>query len=476
MVAGRGLPVLAPPDPRAMRGAMSEGGDPRPLFGRGGLPLRLCEGGEGSEEVGSRGGRGGRAATPPRRGSRGKIKIVKQEKNHGGEGRGIRPGMAGRGRGSPALPGAGGGGPGRDGGSAGAERRLPTAPAWRSGGVCAERAKRGRRTARGERIPGKGEERKGNRKRGNSEGTGRLGLGGGASRFLASLPVPCPSPWVSVRCPPPGSPRPARPLAPFSSLRRSHTNKMAAVVPSLSRALGGKRRWRRRPEMSQENTGGGAAAGGVVTPAGGDTAGRGPAALAHTMERGAPAGWGERHRPGRCHETALIQSALAFLRPLPQTPVAPPLKGEGFSLKKKKKKKKKRLLLPAPPHTPLSVGPKVRGVGPGEPGWTLWPPRSAALPRVCCPARWAEALAGRARFSRRRPPSFLPSRPPAPGRFPAAPAGGALLPPVPGRAAPQTWQPGPAAPGQRAKGPGNGARIPRSPRWASGCENHTIAE
>lgn len=82
--------------------------------------------------------------------------------------------------------------------------------------------------------------------------------------------------------------------------------------------------------MSQENTGGGAASGGVVTPAGGDTAGRGPVALAHTMERREPAGWGERHLPGCRHETALIQSTLAFLRPLPQTPMAPPLKGEGF--------------------------------------------------------------------------------------------------------------------------------------------------
>ncbi|XP_041272895.1 collagen alpha-1(I) chain-like [Onychostruthus taczanowskii] len=200
-----GAACLSSPGPTGDAGRDERGRRPSAAVrARWGLPLRLCEGGEGSEEVGSRGGRGGRAATPPRRGSRGKIKKNKTgEKSRSG-----RPGDSPRNsRAGEGVPGAARrGGPGRDGGSAGAERRLPTAPAWRSGGVCAERAKRGRRAVRGGRIPGKGEERKGNRKIGNSEGTGRLGLGGGgvwAPRFSPrplSEPLglcALPSPWLA---------------------------------------------------------------------------------------------------------------------------------------------------------------------------------------------------------------------------------------------------------------------------------------
>lgn len=51
-MARRGLPVSAPPDPRAMRAAMSEGGDPRPLFGRGGdSPFASARVGKGTKRL-----------------------------------------------------------------------------------------------------------------------------------------------------------------------------------------------------------------------------------------------------------------------------------------------------------------------------------------------------------------------------------------------------------------------------------------
>lgn len=161
------------------------------------------------------------------------------------KGRGICPGMAGRGRGSPVLPNRGGAGVGRDGGSAGAERRLPTAPAWRSGGVCAERAKRGRRAVRRERIPGKGEERKGNSEKGNSEGTSRLGLGGGGSLGSSIL-----------------SPSPVRaPRSLCAALPLARPVRLGLSLPSPPSVAHTQTKWRllflRSPEPSEGSGGGG---------------------------------------------------------------------------------------------------------------------------------------------------------------------------------------------------------------------------
>lgn len=177
--------------------------------------------------------------------------------------------MAGMGEGVPGAPRRGGWGgtaQAARGPSAGSLLPLPGARrrpgGGRSSGVCGGAGRSGGGGERGrERSRGKGEERKGERgERGDGRASAGWGGVGGASRLLASLPVPWPGPWVSLRCPPPGSPRPARPLAP--SLSRSHTNKMAAVVSSLSRVLGGKRAAAAAAGNEPREKGGGARPGG----------------------------------------------------------------------------------------------------------------------------------------------------------------------------------------------------------------------
>lgn len=67
--AGRGLPVSASADPRATRGAQSEGEKPRPLLGRGGDSLfASARVGKEAKRLVVGGGGGGRSATPPRSG------------------------------------------------------------------------------------------------------------------------------------------------------------------------------------------------------------------------------------------------------------------------------------------------------------------------------------------------------------------------------------------------------------------------
>lgn len=132
--AGRGLPVSAPADHglnagRGKRGRKKPGRGGDSLFAseRVGKKAKRLVVGEGRRPVSdpSEDGEGGKEQN-----SNNKI----EEKTTPGEGGGLAPGWVkwpGGGGGSPALP--GGGGVGRDGaGSAGAERRLPTAPAWRS--------------------------------------------------------------------------------------------------------------------------------------------------------------------------------------------------------------------------------------------------------------------------------------------------------------------------------------------------------
>lgn len=73
-VAGRGLPVSASPDPRAMRGAMNEGGDPQPLFGRGGdSPFASARVGKGAKRLVV--GVGGEAAQRPLREQEREVKL-----------------------------------------------------------------------------------------------------------------------------------------------------------------------------------------------------------------------------------------------------------------------------------------------------------------------------------------------------------------------------------------------------------------
>lgn len=73
-MAGRGLPVSAPADPRAMRGAVSEGGDPRPLLGRGGdSPCASARVGKGAKRLVV--GVGGEAAQRPLREEEREVKL-----------------------------------------------------------------------------------------------------------------------------------------------------------------------------------------------------------------------------------------------------------------------------------------------------------------------------------------------------------------------------------------------------------------
>ncbi|XP_068045369.1 collagen alpha-1(I) chain-like [Anomalospiza imberbis] len=325
--------------------------------------------------------------------------------------------MAGRGRGSPALPGGGGRGgtAAARGPSAGSLLPLPGAPE-----ACVRSGRSGGGGQRGEREFREKEKReKETEREGIARGRAGWGWGGGGGVWIPRFsPRPLsepldlcalPSPWLapsgsasrSLLLPPSLTHKQNGGCCSFALPSPRREAAVAAAAGNEPREHGGRGRHRGRGQ-----------------PCGRGHGGAGPGgASAHNGTR-APAGWGQRHRPSRRHETAFVQSALVSLRALPQTSLATPLKGEGFfPLKKKKKgrgekkkKKKKKGLLPAPPHTPLSVGPKVRGVGPGEPGRTLWPPRCAGPPGACCPARWAEAPGGRARVFRRRPPSFPPGR------------------------------------------------------------------
>lgn len=146
--------------------------------------------------------------------------------------------------------------------------------------------------------------------------------------------------------------------------------------------------------------------GGGASTGGGDGAGRGLAALGTQWNAGRRRGWGSRTASAiatRPRSSNQRSSLAALFRKLhgPRR-----LKAKGFSLKEKKKKPPSSC--PAP--TPLSVGPKVRGVGweslAGPCRRFLRPSRLAAPPDACCRARWAEAPAGRAQFFRRRPPSL----------------------------------------------------------------------
>lgn len=273
---------------------------------RRGLPLRLCEGGEGSEEVGSREGRGRPVSdhSEKKRGS--KIKIIKKKKKlrRGKAGDSPRGGLNGREEegvlGAPRRGGVGGwGGPAQAarGPSAGSLLPLPGArrrpDCGRSRGVCGGAGRSG--GERGERKKSGKRRRKGERERGE-RGNGQAGAGWGWGGLGSSLLSPSPGRAPDSLCAALPLARPVRlglSLSLPPSVAHTQTKWRLLFLHSPESSEGSERR-RRRPEMSQEKGGRG------------QPRGRGPAALAHTMERGRLAcrgagrgggGTGKRNRP-----------------------------------------------------------------------------------------------------------------------------------------------------------------------------------